>query len=313
MPEIYIEGLPRIYIEGLPELHIDVVDPGYAPTCGKAGCTDGTRCIICGRSYSGRYLPPTEQHTLVTDEPIAPTCTESGLLVGVHCKDCGTILQKQEVIPAAGHNFVYYNNRIFCNRCLLENDAIGLEYQLNPNKKSYTVVGIGTYAGNIVVIPSTYNNLPVTGIGERAFYRCYDITSIILPDSITFIGNYAFTYCSKLTSITLSNSITTIGQYAFYDCRLLTSLVIPNSVKIISEGTFSECIGLTNVTLSNDITDIATRAFYNCKSLTKINFNGTTSQWDAIAKPISWNENTGSYTIHCTDGEITKSGIVTYY
>lgn len=41
-------------------------------------------------------------------------------------------------------------------------------------------------------------------------------------------------------------------------------------------------------------------------SLTSITFNGTKAQRNAISKGSKWDNSTGSYTIHCTDGNISK-------
>jgi len=77
----------------------------------------------------------------------------------------------------------------------------GLAYELIDNSKAYSV-SIGSVKQGAVVIPAVYNNLPVTTIGEKAFFKA-GITSVIIPDSITTIGNQAFMECAKLASVTI--------------------------------------------------------------------------------------------------------------
>ena len=87
-------------------------------------------------------------------------------------------------------------------------------------------------------------------IGNSAFFDCYDLTSITIPDSVTHIGDYAFSDCYSLTSVTMGDSVITIGYYAFYWCNLM-SVTIPDSVTTIGAHAFGECVNLTNVTFTN--------------------------------------------------------------
>ena len=55
-----------------------------------------------------------------------------------------------------------------------------------------------------VVIPSTYNNKPVTIIGETAFYMS-NITSVTIPDSIVDIHKNAFFACVNLNAVYITD------------------------------------------------------------------------------------------------------------
>ncbi|MDD3162105.1 MAG: leucine-rich repeat domain-containing protein, partial [Bacteroidales bacterium] len=110
----------------------------------------------------------------------------------------------------------------------------------------------------------------VTTIGNYAFSRCKELTSITLPKSLTTIGADAFSSCTGLTSIHLPNSVTAIGDYAFLGCTGLTSLALSDNLTTIGTKAFSNCSGLTLLTLPKGLTSFGYRAIYGCNSLKKI-------------------------------------------
>ena len=146
----------------------------------------------------------------------------------------------------------------------------------------------------------------VTEIGYEAFSGCRGLTSIAIPDSVTKIGNSAFYGCEGLTTVTIGNGVTEIGYEVFSGCIALTSLSIPDSVTTIGSSAFSDCSSLTSVTIGNGVTRIRGYAFDDCSALTDIYYHGTKAQWKAIEKVYYWNSDTGSFTIHCTDGNLGK-------
>jgi len=137
------------------------------------------------------------------------------------------------------------------------------------------------YSGDIDLPESiTYNGVvySVTSIGNRAFYRCSDLTSINIPNSVTSIGSFAFQDCSSLSSITIPYSVTSIGDWAFSSCSTLISITIPNNITSIGKWAFNNCSILTSIIIPNSVTSISQSAFQNCTSLTSITIpNNVTS------------------------------------
>lgn len=185
----------------------------------------------------------------------------------------------------------------------------------------------------------------VTSIGADAFSGCTNLTSITIPENATNIGRgislNVFAGCSKLEKIIVAdknrafysqdnclidrkskmliagcknsvipNDITSIGYRAFFGCSELTSITIPNSVTKIDKIAFADCRRLANIVITNNAISIGDSAFYGCSSLTSITFAGTKAQWEAIKKDGFWDNDTGNYTIHCTDGDIVKADVL---
>lgn len=142
-----------------------------------------------------------------------------------------------------------------------------LEFELDESTDTYIVMGKGTYTGMDVVIPSTYNGKPVTGIYEKAFYHCYQIESIIIPDSVTDIPDAAFWACEYLESVTVGNGVTSIGSCAFLSCYRLESVKLGNGVKLIGETAFGDCTSLASINIPDSVTYIGNYAFEGCSSL----------------------------------------------
>ncbi len=82
----------------------------------------------------------------------------------------------------------------------------GLTFELNSDESGYIVVGIGTCTDTEIVIPSTNEEKPVTGIGDRAFLQCNHLTSVTIPDGVTSIGSNTFTGCD-FTRITIGDGV----------------------------------------------------------------------------------------------------------
>ncbi len=249
-----------------------------APTCTEQGYTLHT-CTGCGDSYKDTYVSAlghsygepswdwSEDYTnatatftctndsehvntltaTVTDEVTTPvTCTTDGE------KDCTATVTfnnqtytdvKTVTVEKTGHS-ISGNSCVNCGQPASE----GLVMVL-ISADEYTVSGIGTCTDTEILIPTTYNGLPVVSVEASAFLDNTSITSVVLPDGITSIGENAFNGCESLTSVTFgkNSQLSSIGPGAFNYCHSLESITIPASVTSIGEWAFVECYRLVEV------------------------------------------------------------------
>ena len=70
--------------------------------------------------------------------------------------------------------------------------AVQAQFNYTTNNGAITITGYTGPAG-AVSIPSTINGLPVTSVGQQAFFFA-GVTSVSIPGSVTYIGGYAFEY-----------------------------------------------------------------------------------------------------------------------
>ena len=150
----------------------------------------------------------------------------------------------------------------------------GIYYNLDSEAKTAEVTSKPDRYKDDVIIPETvrYNETiyNVNTIGWAAFQNCSGLTSVTIPNSVTFIDNGAFYGCSGLTSVTIPNSVTSIGEAAFEGCNGLTSVTIPNSVTEIGDYAFWGCTSLTSITIPSSVTSIGKYSFFDCSGLKAI-------------------------------------------
>ena len=90
----------------------------------------------------------------------------------------------------------------------------------------------------------------MTRIGDSAFYKCTELSSVTIPDGLCVIRERTFKDCTRLGSIDLPASVIQIEGYAFQNSGL-TSLTIPGEAFWgIYDGAFQGCASLGSITLS---------------------------------------------------------------
>ena len=144
----------------------------------------------------------------------------------------------------------------------------------------------------------------VTVIEEYGFYKKHvndaDITSVVIPDTVTTIGSFSFT-SSKIKTIYIPDSVVLMGQYVFSASSIetvyhwsknLTSIPretfssskinnldwIPDTVTKLDYGAFARCNELEgDIIIPESINTLGNYAFASCINATSFTGNGVTS------------------------------------
>ena len=83
-------------------------------------------------------------------------------------------------------------------------------------------------------------------IPNYLFYNCEQLISIQISDDIEKIGE-AFTKCYQLTDVVIPDSVTTIAAAAFRECKKISKLTIGSGCTYIGIQAFGECSALTTI------------------------------------------------------------------
>ena len=156
-------------------------------------------------------------------------------------------------------------------------DKYGVEFSCNKT-------ALYTAPDNIIkyIIPDSVTEVGDAFVGS-AFSGCSSLSSIHIPDSVTYIGDSAFEDCSSLTNLHISNSITTIKRCTFNKCSSLKSIHMPDSVITIGICAFSECTSLRYLSLPNSIREIGGSAFAKCSALVCIDIPNSVTEINMFA------------------------------
>ena len=146
---------------------------------GVADCLNPARCEICGIYYG-------EARGHISDA----TCSAKAT-----CTDCGAIYD-----GALPHTYLVGSNE--CSVCH-DKYSLGLYYTLSDDGKSYRVSSLGTCTDAYVVVPSTYNGLPVTAIDSFFFQtmQSNNVVGVVLPCYYELPEENPLRSCDKLVEI----------------------------------------------------------------------------------------------------------------
>jgi hypothetical protein len=116
--------------------------------------------------------------------------------------------------------------------CARETTA-GLEYSYE-----HAGVGIGRYyavsGDNVsgkIVIPKMHDGVPVTMVNSYGFNYNEYIIEVVMQKGIWVIGRSAFYNCWRMKKVTIPDSVTQIDGHAFALCYHLTTIIYKGTVE----------------------------------------------------------------------------------
>ena len=126
----------------------------------------------------------------------------------------------------------------------------------------------------------------VTEIPEKSFYQKEKLSTVRLPEEITYIRREAFKNCQQLTSLTFGTQSTVTGKIAF-----------SSSLRYVEYNAFSECQKLTHIDFSacSKLETLGGDAFRNLYNLKEVIFPSQGNlriEWTCFYVDSYWDEAT---------------------
>ncbi len=167
-------------------------------------------------------------------------------------------------------------------------------------------------------------NLPdgITEINDRSLWNYNELTKVTASkDNPAFLSCGGILYNKDYTefilipknirgAVAVHKGITEIGIFNFRNRKGLTEITLPDGVTEIKLCAFACCSSLKRITIPESVTIIASQALYGCKNLTEIIFTGSEKAWEKVKKYDNWDEDTGEYTVFCSDGTVKNKNSV---
>jgi PKD repeat protein len=160
--------------------------------------------------------------------------------------------------------------------------VVQAQFAYTINNGTITITGYSGSAG-AVTIPSSINGLPVTSIGQQAFFFT-KMASISIPGSVTYIGGYAFEYCSSLRSVYFEGnapaSLNSVTLGTVFNGDSTKAYYLPGTIGWGSSFAGVAAMELTAITLTANPTNGVVPLTVNFTSAGVDGAGNTVSNWN---------------------------------
>ena len=252
-----------------------IFEDGTVLTSVTLNCVNGVELSSTAKSFYIALPPQTFEKGLTievacSDGSTMTKSTENAIAIVRNCIQPMAAFEYNGVLPTIPNNEIWYTATAKVEPSeASEIDATIISNEWNPITKK----GVIKF------------NKDVTRIGDWAFgfyetdseiITSIHLTSITIPDSVSWIGNHCFAECYNLTAFygkhaSPDNKCLIIdGAIVAFAQSGLTEYTTPTGVVSITNGAFYYCKSLKNVTISEGVTTLGYTAFYGCTSVENV-------------------------------------------
>ena len=266
-------------------------------------------CSSCGETHTS--LLPLADHSFEYVQQLPSSCIQKGVSAHYECSSCHKLFtlgkeactEQELALPLSRHSLDPTGVCSVCGNRELQNALF------EPNDSGVTFTGFldgYIYPYTELVIPSSYNGLPVTEIASDAFTAYQkSVTSLVLPDSLLSLPEgvlSVFADYDVLQSLTLPFIGTSRDEgcvlIKLFDADNRNNASLPESLKsvtvtdakIIYANTLSAAVNLTEICINEGCTSIEAGAFAACRSLETLRLPSSLQSLDSRALRSSFTE-----------------------
>lgn len=199
--------------------------------------------MIVGIAPKGKYVPRIRQITLDAPGQLSRHITEADWLTLRHVKVSGPINRADVALLrrlAGGTtkgqrsgNLATIDLSLATTLALPDSAFYGCEnltYITLP--RALPQVSNSCFNGCAKLNRVDFQHSVVNVVGNRAFFGCFCLTDVNMPQTLRTIGSNAFNSCNSLTEVVLPPSVSTVGNGAFAFAKRLYRLVVPRTARL---------------------------------------------------------------------------------
>lgn len=125
----------------------------------------------------------------------------------------------------------------------LETEPSLFDFELNEDKKGYTLTGVVGELPDEVALPAYFNNLPVTTIGcEAIMYESF--TKLHIPSTYRTVNPIGIYQCRQMETLEIEEGLERLEAVSIASAYVLKNVTLPASLNYFGENTFYRCYEL---------------------------------------------------------------------